>query len=60
LDTRSIGDLLRHAQPGALIVEGLTSGNVEKVAATCGEVPLVVALPQVFFEDDLPKIRRLV
>jgi collagenase-like PrtC family protease len=60
LDARAVGEFLRQAQPGAVIVEGLVAGQLEKTAATCGDVPLVVALPAVFFEDEVANLRRLV
>lgn len=60
LEPRAVGELLRHVRPGGLIVEGVGVSNFDKVAGLCGEVPLIVALPQVFFEDDVPNIRRLV
>lgn len=60
LDHRSVGEFLRQARPGAVIVEGLVAGQLEKMSNTCGDVPLVVALPPVFFEEELANVRRLV
>jgi collagenase-like PrtC family protease len=60
LDARAVRAFLRQAQPEGLIVEGATASMVERLREACGEKGLVVALPQVFFEDDLPRIRRLV
>jgi len=47
------------ARPGAVIVEGLTSSSLDKVVTACAEVPLIVALPSVFFEQDIGGIREL-
>lgn len=60
LEARAVGEFLRQTRPAGVIVEGLTAGSVERAAEVCGKTPLVVALPQVFFEDELPGMRRLV
>ena len=44
--------------PGGVIVEGLAAQGLE-AAAACG-VPLIAALPQVFFEADIPALEALV
>jgi hypothetical protein len=55
-----VAQFLRHVRPAAVIVEGLTARSLPKVRSACGRVPLVAALPPVFFEHDLPAIRALV
>jgi hypothetical protein len=43
-----------------VIVEGLRAEDLRRVRTACGPTPLVVALPPVFFEDDVPRIEALV
>ncbi|MGE5610700.1 MAG: U32 family peptidase [Bacillota bacterium] len=47
------------ARPDAIVVEGLVAANVQKVHAQCADIPMIVALPNVFFEDELTSIRQL-
>jgi len=42
-----------------LIVEGLTAERVKEVRSLCRRIPLIAALPPVFFEADLDAIRDL-
>jgi len=60
LDARAVAEFVRQVRPGCVIVEGLVAGNVQRVAEACGETPIVVALPSVFFDDELANLRRLV
>jgi collagenase-like PrtC family protease len=60
LESRAVAEFLRQAHPGGVIVEGLVAGNVQRMAEACGEVPMLVALPPVFFDDELSNMRRLV
>jgi len=59
LELRSVAAFVRSVRPGGVIVEGLTAASLKKALAAAGGVPLVVALPAVFFEDDIPAIRSL-
>jgi len=59
LDASAVGVFLRNVRPGGLIVEGLAPGRVEKLLSVCTGVPVIVALPPVFFEDDIPVVNRL-
>jgi hypothetical protein len=59
LGASSVGQFVRHYRPDAMIVEGLTAGSVAKVRRAAGHVPLVAALPTVFFEDDVPRLTNL-
>jgi hypothetical protein len=63
LEPRMVASFVSNVRPGgvlgAMIVEGLTARALGKALAAAGGVPLVVALPQVFFEDDLPAVRSL-
>jgi hypothetical protein len=54
-----VDSFLRHVRPGGVIVEGVVAGKVERLRALCGKVPLVVALPPVFFEGDIPTLQKL-
>jgi putative protease len=60
LGPRMVASFVRSVRPGGVIVEGLTAAGVNKALTAAGGVPLVVALPQVFFEEDLPAVRSLV
>jgi hypothetical protein len=46
-------------RPEALVVEGVTAGTLGRVMAAARTVPLIVALPPVFFEADSPRIGKL-
>jgi putative protease len=48
-----------NARPDAIVVEGLVAGNVQKIHSQCADIPMVVALPSVFFEDELTSIQQL-
>ena len=51
--------LVRHEHPAAIIVEGAHAGNVRSLPRAARKIHCVVALPAVFFEDDIPRIERL-
>lgn len=59
LHASAVGRFLRHVRPRGMIVTGLTEGSLSKVRRSVGNVPLVVALPAVFFEEEMPRLRRL-
>jgi collagenase-like PrtC family protease len=59
LAARAVRAFLRRAQPEGILVEGLTAATLGRLLEA-GTQGLVVALPQVFFEHDLPRIRRLI
>jgi putative protease len=60
LEPSALGPLVRNARPAAVIVEGLTAQSLKQALAAARGTPLLVALPPVFFEDDIPAIRALV
>ncbi len=60
IEAEAVGPLLAEAQPDTLIVEGLAADDLKGVRAACGRTTLVVALPPVFFEEDVPRIKELV
>lgn len=62
LEARAVAGFMKHVRSGGLIVEGARADGLDKLRAVCAEkrIPLVVALPQVFFEHDLTAIRELV
>lgn len=47
------------ALPSAIIVEAMTSDQITRLQAGVAGIPLIVALPPVFFEGDIPAIRQL-
>jgi collagenase-like PrtC family protease len=51
--------LLREVLPKEIIVEGVTPGTLRHVLAACEGAGVIVALPPVFFESDVPGIARL-
>jgi len=59
LDVAAVGTFLQQARPEGVIVEGATAARIEKTLAACNGVPLVVALPPVFFEDEIAGVRQL-
>ena len=44
---------------GGVIVEGATPENLREIHKACRRIPLVVALPSVFFEDQISEIETL-
>lgn len=61
LETRAVAGFVKQVRPGAVLVEGARADGLDRLKAACSEkrVPLIVALPQVFFEHDLAAIRAL-
>jgi putative protease len=61
LERAAVELFLGSARPdGGVIVEGLTADSVKQVRSLCGRIPLIAALPPVFFEDDIPDLTELV
>lgn len=62
LEAKAAAAFVKQVRPGAVIVEGVKADGLERLQATCAEkrVPLIVALPQVFFEHDLAATGELV
>lgn len=68
LESRHVAEFVRKlrssgrpdALPKAIIVEGATSEQIDKLVLAAGNVPLVIALPSVFFEAEIPAVRQLV
>ena len=54
LDAKSAAAFLQRVRPNGVIVEGLNSNTLHQMRAICENVSLIVALPQVFFEDQIP------
>ena len=59
LEAEAVEPFLEAIRPDAVIVEGLAAESVRSVQRACRRVPLIVALPQVFFEDDIPVLQEL-
>jgi len=59
LEPGMVARFLRNVQPAGVIVEGLSAGRLGPILEACNGIPLIVALPQVFFEDEIPNIQRL-
>ena len=59
VDAAAVGPFARRLGPGGVIVEGLTTGTLAKVRRAVGKTPLVVALPSVFFEKQIPQLKEL-
>jgi collagenase-like PrtC family protease len=59
LHARAVAAFVRQVQPEALVVEGVRAETLDRVLAAAGQVPIVVALPAVFFEADLLAVRSL-
>ena len=60
LDAKAVGSFLHEVRPASVIVEGMAVSQMEKIQAACEGIPLVIALPPVFFEDDVSNVDRLV
>jgi len=60
LDASAVKAFVRHFRPGAIIVEGLTEDAFFPLRRTAHKIPLVVALPPVFFDDDVPGLEKLI
>ena len=59
LEADMVEPFLEAVRPDAVIVEGATAETVRSIQRACRRVPLLVALPQVFFEDEIPAIQEL-
>jgi collagenase-like PrtC family protease len=59
LDAKDAPAFLRRVSPKGMIVEGLTGNTLGRIRAMCENVTLIAALHQVFFEDDIPQIKKL-
>jgi len=60
IEAHAVESFLAASQPGGLIVEGLGPEDLRRFRAVCGRTPLVVALPPVFFEEDVAPLAALV
>ena len=60
LDAKSVAAFLNGFRPKCIIVEGLNAKTIERMHSFCENISLVAALPQVFFEDEIPRIKALV
>jgi len=60
LDADIVEPFLAAVQPGGVIVEGLAAEDVRRVKAACAPAQLIVALPPVFFGEDVPRLKALV
>jgi len=59
LEAGAAAAFFRQVRPPEAIIEGLTEGGVGRLQAACGDLRIVAALPAVFFEDEIPAVRRL-
>ena len=59
LEAAAAAGFVRRVRPEAVVVEGATASGLEKLLRACGGAPLVVALPAVLFEHELPGVREL-
>jgi U32 family peptidase len=60
LDAKAAQAFLQRVRPKGIIVEGLAANTLGRVRAMCENVELIAALPQAFFEDDIPQIKKLI
>lgn len=60
LDASAVKTFVGHFRPGAIIVEGLTEEAFFPLRRTARKMPLVVALPPVFFDDEIPDLEKLI
>ena len=54
LDAKAAPAFLQRVRPKGVIVEGLATNTLGRIRAMCENVALIAALPQVFFEDEIP------
>jgi len=59
LEADAVEAFLAAVRPEGVIVEGLTADRVKAMRSLCRRVPLIVALPPVFFEAEVAPIREL-
>jgi U32 family peptidase len=60
LEFKQAAAFLKQVQPKGVIFEGLTAGMLQRVLGWSDRIAPIVALPQVFFEEELKEIERLV
>jgi len=60
LDARAVRAFAGQFRPGAILVEGLTEDAFFPLRRAVRKIPLVVALPPVFFDDDVPGLEKLI
>jgi hypothetical protein len=53
-------EFLREVRPPSVVVEGLAADDVESLSAAAAGIPVVAALPAVFFEHRIPALRALI
>jgi collagenase-like PrtC family protease len=54
-----VGVFTRQVRPEALVVEGVTTAVLDRVLAAARDLPVIVALPPVFFEGQIPRLQAL-
>lgn len=59
LEAGAVESFLAAVRPEGVIVEGLTADRVKEVRSQCRRIPLIAALPPVFFEADIAPVREL-
>ncbi len=59
LELDRVQQFLRHQRVGEIVVEGALDGRLRLLRAVARKVHPIVALPAVFFEDDIPRLERL-
>jgi len=59
LELEDLDSFLAQAAPEGVIVEGLTKESLKRALKASRAVELVVALPSVFFEKDIPALKGL-
>jgi len=59
LEAGQAAAFIKQARPSGVVVEGLTPRGLDPLLAAARRTQVVVALPQVFFESDLPAMRNL-
>jgi putative protease len=59
LEADAVEAFLAAVRPEGVIVEGLSADRVKAMRSLCRRVPLIAALPPVFFEADIAPIREL-
>ena len=68
LEARHVSEFVRKlrasgrpdALPSAIIVDHASAEQIDKLVLAAGSIPLIIALPSVFFEADLTSIRQLI
>jgi collagenase-like PrtC family protease len=59
IDISELERFRRRCRPGGFLVEGVTENSLAKLRKAAGKVQCVVALPSVFFEAEIPGLKRL-